>query len=163
MSRELDDIDWRLLRLLSSNGRTSIRALAGEVGLSEPSVHERVRRLERDGVITGYRAEIDPEATGSETLAFVSLRLAPGPPDHSQLEAAFRAEASVLEAHITAGEDCYLLKLRVGTPADLAPVLDRIRTIPGVSYTRTTIVLRTALERSLLQAETDIQPDKAAG
>jgi len=161
MRRELDDIDWRLLRLLSANGRTSVRALAGEVGLSEPSVHERVRRLERDGVITGFRAEVDAEAVGSQTLAFVSLRLAPGPPDHSQLEAAFRAEESVLEAHMTAGEDCYLLKLRVGTPADLAAVLDRIRPIPGVSDPRTTIVLPTALERSLLQAQPEMQEDKA--
>lgn len=150
MARELDEVDRRLVGRLVTDGRSSVRALAKLVGLSDPSVHERLRRLERDGVVTGYQADVDPSALGGGTLAFVAVRVAPGPPDSGEIEASLRDEPSVLEAHDVAGDDCYLLKVRVATPADLAEVLVRIRAIPGVESTRTTMVLRTSFERPFL-------------
>jgi len=145
--RQLDAIDWRLVRALSADGRQTLRALAQEVELSEPAVRDRVQRLEHDGVITSYRAVIDPAAAGRAAAAFVAIRF-----DHGEREAvleALLADTDVLEAHEVAGDDCYLLKLRVASTEALADALDRIRAMPSMSATRTTVVLRTLFERAV--------------
>lgn len=147
MARQLDDIDRVLLRALSADGRQTVRALAREVSLSEPSVRDRLQRLERDGVITGYHAAIEPSEAGGGTAAFIALRFAPTDRARAAVNEALRAEPGVLEVHEAAGEDCYLLKVRVASTAALAEMLDRLRGLPTVSSTRTTIVLRTVFER----------------
>lgn len=146
--RELDDVDLTLSEALAADGRQTVRALAGAVGMSEPAVRDRILRLERDGVIDGYHAGLAPEAVGGGTAAFVSLRF--GPEDAKpDVNAALEKERRVLEAHEVAGDDCYLVKVRVASTADLADTLDRLRAIPSVHSTSTTIVLKTIFERPL--------------
>jgi Lrp/AsnC family leucine-responsive transcriptional regulator len=150
MSRRLDDTDRALLGALSADGRRTLRALAKDVELSEPAVRERMQRLERDGVITGYRAAVAPEAVDAGTAAFIALRFGPGGDVRSAVDEALRREPCVLEVHQVAGDDCYLIKVRVSSTGELAEVLDRIRAIPPIQSTGTTIVLRTIFERPLL-------------
>lgn len=146
--RDLDDVDRTLLAALAADGRQTVRALAGEVGMSEPAVRDRVLRLERNGVIGGYHADLVPEAVDGGTAAFVSLRF--GPEDAKPaVNAALEMEPRVLEAHEVAGDDCYWVKVRVASTADLADTLDRLRAIPSVHSTSTTIVLKTIFERPL--------------
>ena len=146
--RELDDVDRALLDALAADGRRTVRSLARDVAMSEPAVRDRILRLERDGIIAGYYARLDPEAVEGETAAFVSLRF--GPDDaKAQVNAALEKERSVLEVHEVAGDDCYWVKVRVASTADLADTLDRLRAIPSVHSTSTTIVLKTVFERPL--------------
>ncbi len=147
-ARQLDDTDRALICALAADGRQTVRALARTVNLSEPAVRDRVMRLEHAGVITGYHASLDPAAVKAGTAAFVAIRLKPER-DRTKVHAALRAEPSVLEAHEIAGEDCYWVKLRVASTTALADTLDRIRAIPSVAGTSTTIALRTLFERPL--------------
>lgn len=153
MTRDLDDIDWTLLRALSADGRQTQRALARLVGLSEPAVRDRMQRLEHDGVITGYHAALGAELVDAATAAFVALRFESGALAKARVNEALRGEPCVLEVHEVAGEDCYWLKLRVSSTSALADTLDRIRAMPTVRDTRTTIVLRTVFERPLLTSQ----------
>ena len=148
-ARQLDETDRALIGALATDGRQTVRALARTVNLSEPAVRDRVLRLEHAGVITGYHASLDPAAVKAGTAAFVAVRLNPERRDRTKLHAALRAEPCVLEAHEIAGEDCYWVKLRVASTDALADTLDRIRAIPTVAGTSTTIVLRTLFERPL--------------
>jgi len=145
--RQLDAIDWRLVRALSADGRQTLRALAQEVELSEPAVRDRVQRLEHDGVVTSYRAVIDPAAVSRAAAAFVAIRF--DVRERSAVLKALLADTDVLEAHEVAGDDCCLLKLRVASTDALAEALERIRAMRSVSGTRTTVVLRTLFERPL--------------
>lgn len=119
-----------LLRALITDGRRTLRALAKDVELSEPAVRERMQRLERDGVITGYGAAVAPEAVDAGTAAFIALRFGPGEDVRSTVDEALRREPCALEVHQVAGDDCYLIKVRVSSTGELAEVLDRIRAIP---------------------------------
>ncbi|MFI1583346.1 Lrp/AsnC family transcriptional regulator [Embleya sp. NPDC020630] len=157
MTRQLDEIDRALLRALSADGRRTVRALARSVDLSEPAVRERIQRLERDGVITGYHAELAPARVDAGTAAFIALRFDAGRAARDQVEAAIHREPAVLEAHEVAGEDCFWIKVRVASTAALADTLDRIRAIPVIRGTGTTIVLRTVFERPLLSAESAVE------
>ncbi|MFJ6671362.1 Lrp/AsnC family transcriptional regulator [Actinosynnema sp. NPDC091369] len=150
MNRPLDDTDRAMLRALVADGRQTVRALAKDVGLSEPSVRDRLQRLERDGVISGYHAELAPTEVEAGTAAFVALRFDPSKQAKDAMNAALTREPCVLEVHEVAGEDCYLVKVRVSSTEALADTLDRIRAMPSVHSTNTTIVLRTILERPLL-------------
>ena len=143
----MDDIDLRLIELLTTNARTSYADLALEVGLSAPSTAERVRRLEERGVIVGYEARVDPGALGRDLTAFVSVSVG----DRTQTRAFLAAVAKlpeVVECHHVAGDDDYLLKVHVdGTRGLETLVTDRLKAIKGVTRTRTTVVLSTTLDR----------------
>jgi Lrp/AsnC family leucine-responsive transcriptional regulator len=154
----LDVIDRRLLAALAANGRATATSLAGLVGLSGPAVHDRLRKLEAAQVIRGYAVQLDPVAVGAGTAAFVSLSLGPGAQDKPGIDAALAREADVLEAHEVAGEDCYLLKVRVASPQALSALLTRLRHIGASTSTRTTVVLRTVFERALLAPAPDGAP-----
>jgi Lrp/AsnC family leucine-responsive transcriptional regulator len=145
----LDPINRVLVRELSRDGRKTVRALAALVGLSEPAVRDRLDKLANDGVVTGYRAVVQPHAVGAGTAAFVALRFSSAPAAKAAVNEALEQEPCVLEVHEVAGEDCYLIKVRVDTTVELADALDRIRAIPTVSHTKSTVVLRTLFERSV--------------
>jgi Lrp/AsnC family transcriptional regulator, leucine-responsive regulatory protein len=140
----VEEIDRRIVSLLSRNGRMSFTELARQAGLSVSAVHQRVRRLETDGVITGYVALCNPDAIGLPLTAFVSIKpfdqAAPDdvPDKLKDLEA-------IEACHSVAGEENYILKVRVGSPLDLEDLLQQIRTLANVS-TRTTVVLSTPYE-----------------
>lgn len=165
MAAGLDPIDRKILRFLREDGRMSHAAIAKEVGLSGPAVHERVRKLEQRGVIAGYTALLDPDTLGRPHVAFTLVTLAPGNETavDEPIVARICDEPDVLEFHRIAGEDCYLVKIRAATNKDLEKLLRRIRSIPGVARTRTTLVLSTELERPTIpvpeEAETgDVEP-----
>jgi Lrp/AsnC family leucine-responsive transcriptional regulator len=140
----VEEIDRRIVSLLSRNGRMSFTELARQAGLSVSAVHQRVRRLETDGVITGYVALCNPDVIGLPMTAFVSIKpfdqAAPDdvPDKLKDLEA-------IEACHSVAGEENYILKVRVGSPHDLEDLLQQIRTLANVS-TRTTVVLSTPYE-----------------
>lgn len=149
MAAGLDLIDRRILRLLTEDGRMPHAAIAKEVALSAPAVHERVRKLEERGVIAGYTAVLDPEVLDRCNVAFALVTLKDGNEfaGDDPIVARICDEPDVLEFHRIAGEDCYLIKIRTATNKDLEQLLRRIRSIRGVARTRTTIVLSTELER----------------
>jgi Lrp/AsnC family leucine-responsive transcriptional regulator len=140
----VEDIDRKILGLLCRDGRISFTELARQAGLSVSATHQRVRRLERRGLIKGYAAVIDPADAGLPLTAFVSIKpFDPAAPDDAPQRL---AHLEAIEAcHSVAGEENYILKVRVGTPTDLEDLLQQIRAAAGVS-TRTTIVLSTPYE-----------------
>ncbi len=140
----MEDTDREIVRLLSRDGRMSYTDLARATGLSTSAIHQRVRRLEQRGVITGYTATVAPNAVGLALTAFISVTpLDPSAPDDAPERLAGLAEIEA--CHSVAGEESYILKVRVATPADLEDLLARIRAAANVS-TRTTVVLSTPYE-----------------
>jgi Lrp/AsnC family leucine-responsive transcriptional regulator len=140
----VEDLDRAIVSLLVRDGRMSYTDLGKATGLSTSAVHQRVRRLEERGVIRGYTAVIDLEAVGLPLTAFISIRpIDPSAPDDAPDRL---RELPELEAcHSVAGDESYILKVRVHTPADLESLLARIRAAANVT-TRTTIVLSTPYE-----------------
>ena len=140
----VEEIDRRIVSLLSRFGRMSFTELARQAGLSVSAVHQRMRRLETDGVITGYVALSDPEVIGIPLTAFVSIKPfdAAAPDD---LPERLRHLAAIEACHSVAGDENYILKVRVATPTALEELLQQIRGIANVS-TRTTVVLSTPYE-----------------
>lgn len=140
----MEDIDTRILRGLTVDGRKSFTDLARETGLSVSAVHARVKRLEQRGAIRGYHADVDPETVGLPLTAFVSIKpIDPAAPDDAPQRLAHLAEIEA--CHSVAGDESYILKVRVASPGDLEILLQDIRAAAGVS-TRTTVVLSTPYE-----------------
>ena len=138
----LDETDAALLRELQASPRISMSALARRVGMSAPAVTERVQRLERTGVITGYRLEVDPAALGLPVTAFVRIRPAPGQlPRIAEL--AGRMD-QVSECYRITGEDCFLIKLHAPAIEQLEATLDRFL---AYGNTTTSIVVSTPVPR----------------
>ena len=119
----LDATNLRLLAELQADARVSQAELGRRVGLSAPAVAERLGRLERDGVITGYRTDVDPVALGY-TLAAV-LRMRPAPRQIPKVADVARATPEVVECHRVTGEDCFYMKLHVRSVEHLEEVIDR--------------------------------------
>jgi Lrp/AsnC family leucine-responsive transcriptional regulator len=138
------DVDRALLSALARDGRASYTELAERVGLSVSAVHQRVRRLEQRGLITGYAATVDAKAVGLPLTAFVSIT----PIDVAQPDDAPSrlAHLTAIEAcHSVAGVESYILKVRVASPDALEALLAAIRSAANVT-TRTTVVLSTFYE-----------------
>lgn len=140
----MEELDQKIIRLLALDGRISFTDLGKATGLSTSAVHQRVRRLESRGLVTGYVANVDHDALGLPLTAFVSIRpIDPSQPDDSPER--LREISEIESCWSVAGEESYILKVRVATPLDLELLLARIRVAANVS-TRTTIVLSTAYE-----------------
>ena len=141
---ELDALDRQLVALLLADGRTSYADLARDTGSSTSAVHQRVKRLESRGVLKGYSVRLDAEAVGLPLTAFVSITpLDPAAPDDAPERL---AHLQAIEAcHSVAGEESYILKVRVAGPSELEGLLQEIRSAAGVR-TRTTVVLSTPWE-----------------
>ena len=140
----MEDTDRAIVRLLAVDGRMSYTDLAKATGLSTSAVHQRVRRLEERGVLKGYVAVVDAEAVGLPLTAFISVTpFDPSAPDDvpERLKHLHEIEA----CYSVAGEESYLLKVRVATPGDLEDLLARVRAAASVS-TRTSVVLSTPYE-----------------
>ncbi|HEX6920603.1 MAG TPA: Lrp/AsnC family transcriptional regulator [Actinomycetes bacterium] len=141
----MDTVDRTLIEALRANARASYAELGRLVGMSGPSVAERVARLEQAGVITGYHAAVDPGALGLSVAALVGVHLS----DTSDQDAVAVAMAKLEEIEdcwFVAGEESFLLKVRVADVPELERTLSRLRKIRGVSRTRTTVVLSTKWE-----------------
>jgi Lrp/AsnC family leucine-responsive transcriptional regulator len=143
----MEEIDRQIVQHLLADGRMSYTDLGRATGLSTSAAHQRVRRLEQRGVIKGYRAVVDSEALGLPLTAFVSVKpFDPAAPDDVPDRLAGLGE--IESCHSVAGEENYILKVRVAAPAELEGLLGRIRSAASVS-TRTTIVLSTAFDGRL--------------
>ncbi|WP_375483230.1 Lrp/AsnC family transcriptional regulator [uncultured Mycobacterium sp.] len=141
MGETLDDIDRTLLRELVVNGRATLSELAASAGLSVSAVQSRVRRLESRGVVLGYSARINPEAVGNMLSAFVAITpLDPSQPDDAP--ALLEHFPEIESCQSVAGEESYILLVRVESARALEDLLQRIRTTANVQ-TRSTIILRT--------------------
>ena len=140
----MEDLDRQILRLLADDGRRSYTDLAKDTGLSVSAVHQRVRRLEQRGLLRGYRAVVDADQIGLPLTAFVSIKpIDPAAPDDAPDRL---AHLTAIEAcHSVAGDESYILKVRVASPAALESLLQEIRAAASVS-TRTTVVLSTPFE-----------------
>lgn len=141
----MDDIDRRIVQMLQDNARISYAELARQVGLTSPSVQERVAKLERNDVITGYRAQINPEAVGLGITALVGL-VTDSSTAYADVAETVRDIDEVESCYFMAGAESYLIKVRVGTMAELEQLVTRISMLPGVAGTRTAIALSTKWE-----------------
>ena len=140
----MEETDRTIITLLALDGRMSFTELARRTGLSVSAAQQRVRRLERRGVIRGYTAVISPDAAGLPLTAFISIK--PFDPAAADDAPERLAHLPAIEAcHSVAGEENYILKVRVASPAQLEDLLQEIRSAASVS-TRTTIVLSTPYE-----------------
>ena len=140
----MEDTDRKILTLLAVDGRMSFTDLGKATGLSTSAVHQRVKRLEKRGLITGYCASIDHDQIGLPLTAFVSVTpIDPAEPDDYPTR--LRDVTEIESCWSVAGDESYILKVRVPTPAALEDLLARIRAVANVS-TRTTIVLSTPYE-----------------
>lgn len=137
----MDETDKKIAALLQEDCFISQAEIAKAVGRVASSVNERMRKLKEDGIVRGYRADLDPERAGFPILAFVSVLI-----DDSKNAAAFPKSAvkigEVLECHHVTGEWNFILKVRARSTADLENILTgRIKKLRGVTRTNTAIVL----------------------
>ncbi|MFC5423422.1 Lrp/AsnC family transcriptional regulator [Bosea eneae] len=143
--RELDAMDRKLLGVLVEDATISYADLGERVGLSPPAAHERVKRLRRCGAIKRVAALIEPEATGKTLLAFVHVDTTGWGKTTTLL--AIEAHPEVEEIHSVAGDTCMMLKVRTQSTHALEGLLAKIYDVPGVTATRSYVVLSTYLER----------------
>src|SRR6266851_2183842 len=146
----IDDIDLRILDMLQRNGKLSQAKIAGAVGLTTPSVNERIKKMERHGMIRGFVALLDHEKMGLPLTAYVDVSL-----EHPRFEKGFVDDLEKLlgvqECHYLAGELAYRLKVKAADPAALADFLQRrLMTIKGVTRVRAQISLSSKKESTLL-------------
>jgi Lrp/AsnC family leucine-responsive transcriptional regulator len=130
---------------LCANGRASYAELARQVGLSSPAVHERVGKLEAAGVITGYRADVDPAKVGLDVTALVGI-IESDAVEPTGIEEALRAMPQVEDCWRVAGNEGYVLKVRVTDIPALEATISSLNRVRGVARTRTTVVLSTKWE-----------------
>lgn len=157
----VEEIDRRIVTLLATDGRMSFTDLAKETGLSVSAVHQRVRRLEKRGVIRGYAALVDYDEIGLPMTAFVSIKpIDPSAPDDAPERL---SHLTAIEAcHSVAGDESYILKVRVASPLALEELLQQIRASANVS-TRTTVVLSTPYDYRSPVIEKEPEEDAAEG
>ena len=122
----LDAIDHQIISTLSTDGRITFAELGRQTNLSSPAVAERVKRLEQAGVITGYRAEIDPRALGYQLTAIV--RVKPAVRQLSKIAELAQEIPEISECHRITGEDCFLVKVHAASVPDLEELLDQFLT-----------------------------------
>ncbi|UCD64000.1 MAG: Lrp/AsnC family transcriptional regulator [Candidatus Zixiibacteriota bacterium] len=142
----IDDVDRKILSILQKNARDSNANIARELGLAPSAIHERVKKLEQKGIIKGYHARLDAPKLGFCVTAFVFVR------SDDRVGSVASAKRlgeidEVEEVHHIAGEDCYLVKLRVGGNEELGRLLrEKIGAIHSIKSTRTSVVLETLKE-----------------
>jgi Lrp/AsnC family leucine-responsive transcriptional regulator len=146
--RELDSLDWQILRELQSDARLSFNALSRRVGLSSPAVAERVRRMEEAGIIAGYRAEVDPAKVGLPIMALVQLRCGPGKCLLKTAQADDFPE--ILEVLKVSGPYCTVLKVVAASVPHLETVFDRIG---QHGESQSSMVWSSALDRRVIDWE----------
>lgn len=142
----MDERDLQILTLLQQDARTSNAEIARRLGVAPSAVLERIRKLERRGIVRGYTARLDARALGHHLLAFVFVQ-ADEQPGGEGLGVRLSALPEVQEVHHIAGEDCYLVKVRCASPEALGRLLrEGFGTFREVRRTRTTVVLETIKE-----------------
>jgi Lrp/AsnC family leucine-responsive transcriptional regulator len=152
----MDELDYRIVDLLQRDGRATQLEISRTVGMSQPAVAERIRKLEERGVITGYTARVDATKLGKDITAFIGVSI-----EHPKYFDGFARKVlalpEVLEAHRVAGQDSYILKVRTSNTRTLDTLLvETLRTISGVTRTHTTIVLTSIKEETHVHVSPDV-------
>ena len=145
LPRPLDEVDHDLVGALRANARATYAELGALVGLSAPAVRDRVSRLEQIGVITGYHAAVAPAAVGLGVSALVGVHQADGV-EQDDLAASLGDVPEIEDCWFVAGDEAFVVKVRVPDVDALEHTLAVLRRIPGVARTRTTVVLSTRWE-----------------
>ncbi|HPK31322.1 MAG TPA: winged helix-turn-helix transcriptional regulator [Ottowia sp.] len=155
---QIDRIDRRILDVLQRQGRLPMTELAQEVGLSTSPVTERVRRMERAGIITGYQARVDPAALGRPLLVFVELTLSSKSGElFEKLRAELLHEPRVLECHLVSGRFDYLIKARLSAMSEYRELLAQIlKKIPVPAQSNSYVVMEEIKESLVLPVEPPI-------
>ncbi len=141
----MDAIDGQIVELLRQNARLSYAELGRQVGLSAPAVHDRVGKLESTGVLRGYYAVADPEAIGLGVTALIGI-IQSDTGESDEMAEALQELPEVESCYFLAGEESFLIKVRVTTVAELEHLIIRLNRIDGVARTRTTVALSTKWE-----------------
>ncbi len=145
----IDATDQKILAILQDAGRTSHAEIGRSLGMAASAIFERVKKLEERGFIQGYAAIVAPAAVDLGLLAFLAVRTE-DPVGGDATARALAKRPEILEVHHVAGEDCYLVKVRVKDTAALSKLMKEVGAIKGVRATRTTVVLETTKEASRL-------------
>jgi Lrp/AsnC family transcriptional regulator, leucine-responsive regulatory protein len=146
----INEIDKQILNIIQADARISNAEIARQVGLAPSAVLERVRKLEERGIIRGYAAELDASKVGLGLTAFVFVKTT----FCGGIGEELAKIPEVLEVHDIAGEDCYLLKVRVENTEELSKFFrEKLKRMPEIHSTRTTIVLQTIKETTTLPLE----------
>ena len=146
----MDELDYRIVDMLQRDGRATQLEISRSVGLSQPAVAERIRKLEERKVITGYTARVDASRLGKDITDFIGVSI-----EHPKYFEGFARQVlsmpEILEAHRVAGQDSYILKVRTSNTRTLDSLLvETLRTISGVTRTHTTIVLTSIKEETYI-------------
>ncbi|MDA3903846.1 MAG: Lrp/AsnC family transcriptional regulator [Desulfuromusa sp.] len=145
INRTIDDIDHKILRILQEKSRIPNAEVSRQIGMAPSAVLERIRKLEERGIIEGYEVRLNPRTFNQGLMAFVQVNVQSS--CHTDLATALSTVTGVQDVHQVAGEDGYLLKLRVADNAELGRVLaDEVCSLEGVQRTKTSIVLNTIKE-----------------
>jgi Lrp/AsnC family leucine-responsive transcriptional regulator len=142
----IDEIDWKILRELQSNGRITFAELGRRVGLTTPAVIERIRKMEDARIITGYRAEIDTAKVGLPITAFIRMSISGV--DYSHIIEVAEESSEVLECHRATGGDSFIMKVAVSSVQHLQDLIDRL-TPYGI--TTTSIVLSSPVKKRIIE------------
>jgi Lrp/AsnC family leucine-responsive transcriptional regulator len=146
----IDEVDRQILTLLQQDARMSNAAIAEKVGSTSSTVYDRVKKMERKGIIKGYVAIVDHELVNKPITAFIRLSVGASAANYLDSKDRIRniceADPDVLECHGVAGEDCYVLKARASSPHELEKLIETIRSNANVSRSTTSIVLSTMKE-----------------
>ena len=145
----MDDLDLKILTSLQQNGRTKRNELAEQVGLSVPSVSERLKKLEDNNIIEGYYTKVNKQAFGYDILAFI-LVMMDSSKHYKDLLKHVDKHPNILECHSVLGEGSHLLKVLVKNTESLEKLLSEVQTWPGVTGTKTTYVLSTLKETTAI-------------
>lgn len=141
----IDEIDLQILNILQDKARIPNAEVARQVGMAPSAVLERIRKLEERGIIEGYEVRLNPRAFGQSLAAFVQVQADRA--GNGRLAGDLAALTGVQEVHQIAGEDGYLVKIRVADTEALGRILrDEFMAVPGVRTTRTQVVLATTRE-----------------
>jgi Lrp/AsnC family leucine-responsive transcriptional regulator len=158
----MDEIDRDILKILQADASLSRAEIARRVELTPSAVFERIRKLEQKGVILGYEARVDPKAFGLDLLAFVFVREDKAKPG-SEAGPLLARIPGVEEVHKTAGDDCFIVKVRAHNTEELSRILDEdflgIESVRGRGGVRTTIVLQTVKESAVVVPDSVAVPD----
>ncbi len=149
----LDDFDRKILHVISTNARITVTDLAQKIGLSKTPCHARLKRLENEGYILGYRALIDPVRLGLDHIAFVEVKLSDTRAKAlSEFNTAVIGLAEVEQCHMIAGGFDYLLKVRTPNIADYRRLLgETLSALPHVSQTSTYVSMEAVKETTVLE------------
>ncbi|MFZ1080691.1 MAG: Lrp/AsnC family transcriptional regulator [Candidatus Kryptoniota bacterium] len=150
--KKLDPIDHRLLEILQKNARTRLNDMAQQLGLTIPTISERIQKLEDRGVIKGYTAILDAKRLGKDITAFITVSIDSSKHYQMFMERARETE-EILECHSVTGEGSHLIKVRAENTNTLEKLLSRIQSWPGVLSTKTSVVLSTIKESTILKTQ----------